>query len=52
LETGKLIFHSKNCHIYQRQSKLVEELLKPKTSDKKPRIAQTMIGAAEETKEP
>jgi thymidylate synthase len=51
LETGKLIFHSKNCHIYQRQFKLVEELLKPKTSDKKPRIAQTMMGAREEKKE-
>jgi thymidylate synthase len=51
LETGKLIFHSKNCHIYQRQFKLVEELLKPKTSDKKPRIAQTMMGASEEKKE-
>jgi thymidylate synthase len=48
LETGKLIFHSKNCHIYQRQNKLVEELLKPKTSDKKPRIAQTIMGASEE----
>ena len=30
IETGKLIFHSKNCHIYERQFKLVEELLKPK----------------------
>jgi len=29
LETGKLIFHSKNCHIYKRQYKLVEELLNP-----------------------
>ena len=38
LETGKLIFHSKNCHIYQRQYKLVEELLSPKTS-KSQRIA-------------
>ena len=51
LETGKLIFHSKNCHIYQRQFKLVEELLKPKTSDKKPRMAQTLMGAAEENLE-
>jgi thymidylate synthase len=51
LETGKLIFHSKNCHIYQRQFKLVEELLKPKISDKKPRIAQTIVGTAEENKE-
>jgi len=31
LKTGKLIFHSKNCHIYERQFKLVEDLLKPKT---------------------
>ena len=49
LETGKLIFHSKNCHIYQRQFKLVEELLKPKTSDKKPRLAETITGVSEET---
>jgi thymidylate synthase len=48
LETGKLIFHSKNCHIYQRQFKFVEELLKPKASDKMPRIAKTIIGGSEE----
>jgi len=30
LKTGKLIFHSKNCHIYKRQYKLVEDLLSPK----------------------
>lgn len=30
LKTGRLVFHSKNCHVYQRQFKLVEELLKPK----------------------
>ncbi len=42
LEAGKLIFHSKNCHIYQRQYKLVEELLSPKTSAKQPRLAQTL----------
>jgi len=35
LETGKLIFHSKNCHIYERQFKIVEELLKPKNERKK-----------------
>lgn len=29
LETGKLIVHSKNCHIYERQFKIVESLLKP-----------------------
>jgi thymidylate synthase len=27
--TGKLIFHSKNCHIYSRLYELVEELIKP-----------------------
>ena len=47
LETGKLIFHSKNCHIYQRQFKLVEELLKPKNSAKTPRIAKTIRGTSE-----
>jgi thymidylate synthase len=29
IKTGKLIFHSKNCHIYQRQFKMVEDVLKP-----------------------
>jgi thymidylate synthase len=29
IRTGKLIFHSKNCHIYERQYKLVEEKVKP-----------------------
>ena len=29
IRTGKLIFHSKNCHIYKRQFKMVEETLKP-----------------------
>jgi thymidylate synthase len=28
--SGKLIFHSKNCHIYERQFELVNELLNPK----------------------
>lgn len=28
LQTGKLIFHSKNCHLYERQFKMVEGLLK------------------------
>ncbi len=28
-KTGKLVFHSKNCHIYERQFKTVEGLLKP-----------------------
>lgn len=30
LKTGKLVFHSKNVHVYERQFKLVEDLLKPK----------------------
>ncbi len=30
LTTGELVFHSKNCHIYERQFKLIEDLLKPK----------------------
>jgi thymidylate synthase len=29
LRTGKLIFHSKNCHIYERQYGMVEEKVKP-----------------------
>ena len=29
IQTGKLIFHSKNCHIYERQYKLVEDTVKP-----------------------
>jgi thymidylate synthase len=37
--TGKMILHSKNCHIYQRQYKIVEDLLKPQ---KTARIAQKM----------
>ncbi|MEM2912277.1 MAG: thymidylate synthase [Candidatus Bathyarchaeia archaeon] len=35
LATGKLVFHSKNCHIYERQFKIVEELLKPKKESKR-----------------
>lgn len=31
VETGKMIFHSKNCHIYKRLYKLVEDLLNQKT---------------------
>jgi thymidylate synthase len=27
--TGKLIFHSKNCHIYSRLYEIIEELMKP-----------------------
>ena len=28
LQTGKLVFHSKNCHVYERQFKMVEDLFK------------------------
>ena len=28
LETGKLIFHSKNCHIYKRQFNLVQGIVR------------------------
>jgi len=43
LKTGKLIFHSKNCHIYNRQNKFVRELLEPKSrSDSSKRMASTM----------
>jgi thymidylate synthase len=43
LETGKLIFHSKNCHIYKRQYKLVEDLLSPQSkTNTRPRMAQIM----------
>ena len=30
LKTGKLLFHSKNCHIYKRQFNLVKDLIEPK----------------------
>jgi len=29
IKTGKLVFHSKNCHIYERQFKIVQEVLRP-----------------------
>ena len=48
LETGKLIFHSKNCHVYERQYKLVKELLSPQTGSKTPRMAQTLKAAEED----
>ncbi|MDH5448622.1 MAG: thymidylate synthase [Candidatus Bathyarchaeota archaeon] len=35
LKTGKLVFHSKNCHLYERQFKIVEDLLKPKNDDRR-----------------
>jgi thymidylate synthase len=46
LKTGKLIFHSKNCHIYKRQFSLVNELLEPK--DKASRMAMGMQEAKKE----
>lgn len=42
IETGKLIFHSKNCHIYERQFKMVKELLKPKQDNRR----KTLISKA------
>jgi len=48
LETGKLIFHSKNCHIYHRQFNLVKELFERKESSKNIRIAKTMQEAEKE----
>jgi thymidylate synthase len=35
LATGKLLFHSKNCHVYERQFPLVEDLLRPKRDQRK-----------------
>jgi len=35
LEPGKLIFHSKNCHIYERQFSMVESLLNKKATPKR-----------------
>jgi thymidylate synthase len=46
LKTGKLIFHSKNCHVYKRQFDLVQELLEPK--DKLSRMAKAMVKEKEE----
>ena len=51
LKTGKLIFHSKNCHIYQRQYKLIEELLSPTSTEKTARLAQKMKNASDEKEE-
>ena len=33
--TGKLVFHSKNCHIYSRLYDLVEELVKPEKDSRR-----------------
>ena len=49
LETGKLIFHSKNCHIYERQYKLIREMLEPKSSSNKiPRMTKIMRSTSKE----
>ena len=49
LETGKLIFHSKNCHIYARQYKLIGELLEPKSSSNNiPRMTKTIRSTSKE----
>ncbi|MDG6222466.1 MAG: hypothetical protein IAX21_00160 [Candidatus Bathyarchaeota archaeon] len=41
LRTGKMIFHSKNCHIYQRQYALVEETVKPKEDKRRKLLGKT-----------
>ena len=48
LKTGKMIFHSKNCHIYQRQYKLIEDLLTTKNAANTPRLAKTIKKDAKE----
>ena len=51
IETGKLIFHSKNCHIYERQFKIVEELLKPKGDNRRKALRSRMgLGTSTATK--
>ncbi|MCL6577888.1 MAG: thymidylate synthase [Candidatus Bathyarchaeota archaeon] len=41
IQTGKLIFHSKNCHIYERQFKIVEDLINPKKTPRRVLSSQT-----------
>jgi len=43
IKTGKLIFHSKNCHIYERQFKIVEELLKPKDDSRRKMLRSKQV---------
>jgi len=43
IKTGKLIFHSKNCHIYERQFKIVEELLKPREDSRRKTLRSKQI---------
>ena len=42
IQTGKLIFHSKNCHIYERQYNWVKEKLKP-GEDKRRKMFESKI---------
>lgn len=49
IKTGKLIFHSKNCHVYERQFKLVSQLVEPKANSNL-RIAKTMQEKEEKTR--
>lgn len=35
LKTGEMMFHSKNCHIYKRQYKLVEEIFSSKEDSRR-----------------
>jgi thymidylate synthase len=41
IQTGRMIMHSKNCHIYQRQYTIIEELLKVKRSNFREKIQIT-----------
>lgn len=45
IKTGKLVFHSKNCHIYERQYKLVEDLLKPQRQDNRRKMLVNQTSA-------
>jgi thymidylate synthase len=47
IETGTLIFHSKNCHIYERQYKLVAELLDPNNTKNKIHVARILKETAD-----
>jgi len=40
--TGKMIFHCKNCHIYSRLDKIIEELISPE-EDARRQIAQQRV---------
>jgi thymidylate synthase len=48
IKTGKLIFHSKNCHIYARQNKIVKELLEPSDTNRKSRVLRDLDGITNE----